>query len=278
MKNIFKRHIIIPVLLSVFWFILSVKPANADAGIAPPSMHFSIEYKIQPVHIVEAHLLLCEDSECENYQIFEAVDYFFYTLPSFYCGGENDSEWCYAGMGNDNFGKYYRISMIFDDGVTRISNVFKKRGYTSYYTVVVNDVDLLIQEKVAQNWLLYNLFSPFQFVCFLPSAIITIITEVQVAKRYAKKIKKSISHIVLANLISLPIVWFIFPSLLKVNFLWVLIIVESFAIIFEAIFIFYTNRTSPLSLKEGIITSVMINLASFLLGGFLLGIVLFLVY
>jgi uncharacterized membrane protein YagU involved in acid resistance len=278
MKNKLQKQFILPILLSVFWLILSVKPASADAGIAPPAMHFSIEYKIQPAYIIEAHLLLCEDRQCAHYQIFEVADYFFYMLPSFYCGGENNSEWCYAGLGNGKFGKYYRISILFDDGVTRISNVFKKRGYTSYYTLVVNDVDLLIQEKVAQNWLLYNLFSPFQVVCFLPSALITMITEVQVAKRYAKKIQKPIRHIVLANLISLPIVWFILPSWLKVNYLWVLIMVELFAIIFEAVFILYTNRASKLSLREGIITSVIINLASFVLGGFLLCFVLFHVY
>lgn len=265
-------------LIATLGFILPVTPAKADMGIAPPSMHFSIEYQIPHTDIVEGNLLLCDDVDCEQYQILDTVDYYSYGLPNFYCGGENDSEWCYAGIGDDNFGKYHRISLQFVDGVTRISNVFKKRGYSSYYTVVVNEVDLVVKENAAKNLRFGNLFSPLQTVCFIPSALITLITEVKVAKLYSKKIKKPIGRIVLANLISLPLVWFIIPSWLEVKFLWLLIIVESFAIIFEAIFIYYTNRSSGVTFKEGLITSLIVNLASIGVGVFLIGFVLLILF
>jgi len=143
---------------------------------------------------------------------------------------------------------------------------------------VVNEVDLVVKENAAQNWRLSNLFSPFQTVCFIPSALITLISEVKIAKLYSKKIKKPISHIVLANIISLPIVWFIIPSWLEIKFLWLLLIVESFAIIFESIFIYYTNRSSGVTFKEAVITSLIINFASIGVGVFLIGIVLLILY
>jgi hypothetical protein len=279
MKNqrLFRNFFAIAFFLFI-GFAISAIPAKADMGIAPPSMRFSITFNIPQTPIIEGHLLICEDSECEKYSVFEKVNFYSYSLPNFYCAGENNDEWCYAGVGDDHFREYHKISLLFEDGVTRSSNVFQKRGNSSYYKLKVNEADLWIDEDVEKNRSFFNVFSPYQIICFLPAAFLTLVTEVQVAKLYSKKLKKVVKHIALANLISLPIVWFIIPGWLEIKFLWLFIIVELFAVIFEAIFIFWTNRASRLTFTEGAIISLIINVSSIGVGIVLGGIVLLVAY
>lgn len=139
-------------------------------------------------------------------------------------------------------------------------------------------MDLRVEEDNTANWQFFNLFSPFQTVCFIPAAILTLVIEVQTAKLYSKRLKKPIRHVVTANLISLPIVWFIIPNWLEIEFLWLFIVVELFAIIFEAVFIVLVNRTSGFTFKNGLVTSIITNLASIEAGFVLIGILLLIVY
>lgn len=276
MKNNFQKVLSLLPLLTILGLIFPATPVKADMGIAPPSMHFTLEYQIIQTAIVDTEILICDNAQCNEYQIIETRGGYSYSIPNFYCGGKNNSEWCYAGIGNSRFGKYHRISLVFEDGVTRVSNVFKKMGYSSYYTVVVTKLDLIVQENVLKSFSL-NMFSPIQVICFIPSAILTVLVETKAAKLYSKKLNKPISRIVLANLISLPIVWFIIPYWLEIKFLWVLIIVEIFAIIFEAVFIYYTNRSSGITLKESVKISLITNFSSIGIEVLLLGL-LFLIF
>lgn len=82
----------------------------------------------------------------------------------------------------------------------------------------------------------------------------------------SKDSKKILFWVFLANLISLPLVWFVFP-LLK-NFGWVILLAEIFAFLFEAGFIHLFNKKT-FSFRKSLLLSLVINLASFLIGGFI---------
>lgn len=272
MRMYFKNTLYIALVLSIFWLFLPTRVASADMGPSPPSMYFSFRYLIPKRVVVDAKLFLCEDKECKNFQEFESGDYFSYAFSSFYCSGDNDyTEWCYAGAIDIDFVEYHKLSLAFDDGVVRESNVFRKKGYSSYYVVKIGENDLEVEEDKEENSKIYNMFSPFQNLCFAPCAIITLLIETKVAKRYSKKLRKPIKFVLLANLISLPTVWFVIPDWLDLPFLWTFIIVELFALIFEALLIYALNRKSGLALKDGVATSVLINSASVGTGVIIIG-------
>jgi hypothetical protein len=103
--------------------------------------------------------------------------------------------------------------------------------------------------------------------------ILTIFIELLVSFFYIKLIKKPariLIWVIVANIISLPIVWFLIPWLLGLIFpgvtpVLLIIICELFAIFFEAYFLYITNKTS-LPFKNAIFMSTLMNVSSFLLG------------
>ena len=104
--------------------------------------------------------------------------------------------------------------------------------------------------------------------------VLTQIIELLVALIYLssnKLSKKILFSVFILNLISLPIVWFI-ASLFKTDLLFLAIVVgEVFAFTFEAYLIHFLNK-KVLSLGQSFILSLIMNAASFVIGGFILGI------
>ncbi len=112
------------------------------------------------------------------------------------------------------------------------------------------------------------------FSYFIAALIITIILELLVAWIYFSitKIKKKVLlSIIYANLISVPIVWIlvIFIRFMPTAIFNVLIIAEIFAVVFEAYFIHWLNK-KQIKIKQAFILSIIMNLASFLLGALIL--------
>jgi len=103
---------------------------------------------------------------------------------------------------------------------------------------------------------------------FMGAVAITIILELMVAALFLSvtKISKNILIAVLiANLISLPVVWFAFPLLGQT--LLIVALSEIFAIVLEAGIIFFMNKKA-ISMKQSLILSAIMNLVSFFVGGF----------
>jgi len=105
---------------------------------------------------------------------------------------------------------------------------------------------------------------------FIRALIITLIIELLVAFIYlsiARLPKKILLGVLIANLISLPIVWFIFPVM---GIIWLVIVLsELFAVVFEAYFVHYINK-EIITLKKSFVLSIMINITSLVVGGFVL--------
>lgn len=107
---------------------------------------------------------------------------------------------------------------------------------------------------------------------FIKSFIITIILELIVTIIFVSLLKlpkKIIVYVLFANIISLPIVWFLLP-LIKLSSLMVIIISEFFAVIFETYFVYVLNK-QIISLKQSLVLNILNNVSSLFVGGLILG-------
>jgi len=111
---------------------------------------------------------------------------------------------------------------------------------------------------------------------FILYLAITIVTETLVVLVLIRKFFKfssnglSIGLIlsagILANALTLPYVWFVFPYLFLGSFVLAITVAEFFALFVEATFY---KLFLKLTWKQSLVVSLMANLASFLLGKFL---------
>lgn len=144
-----------------------------------------------------------------------------------------------------------------------ISNEISRNNFNSNYKLELNsDGSANIYET-----------TPFlkkdKISSFIKTLIITLFLELVVALIFlsiAKIRKKLLLSVLLVNVISLPIVWFIFPFI--GNIILVILLAEIFAFVFEAYFIYYLNK-KDISLKKSFILSLLMNLASLIIGGFI---------
>jgi len=103
---------------------------------------------------------------------------------------------------------------------------------------------------------------------FVMAVVLTLVIELTVAFLYLHVIKtekkgKILLTTVLANIISVPIVWFGFVFLLSGLGL---LLGEMFAVVFEGCFIYYFNK-KVITLKHAMLMSIIMNIASVVIGG-----------
>jgi hypothetical protein len=142
-----------------------------------------------------------------------------------------------------------------------VTNEVSRANYNSNYRAELSPEG---SAKIYETTLL-----PDSVRLFIEALIITLVIELFTAFifiKIAKLPKRILVSVLIANLISLPIVWFVFPLLL--NILLVMLLSEIFAVVFEAYFIHYFNK-KRITLKKSFILSIIMNLASFLIGGFI---------
>ncbi len=232
-------------------------PVRADAG-PNSSMTFDFQFPNEAISILRGELLICSDKDCSNFKTYEG--HFSCTTRS--CIAYPQGPRKYANY------DYYRMIITFTDGI-RSSNVFQKEGYSADYMVTLDGNHLDVKEKTT----LAGLINPWYVIFFIASAILTIPVETAIAFIYflILKIKRPfLIMIVLANLLSLLTIWFIFPILIKGLSSFFIIISETFAVIFEAAFLFFTGRELRFSIVHAIGLSLIMNLVSFTLGWWLI--------
>ena len=138
MKNLQKTFQIVLILLLS---LITASTAAADIG-PKPTMEFSFEYQTnEPLTIVEAELLQCEDPECLASHPLDKIG-----PQDFSCTAESCSSMAYSYAG-DNL-----LVITFSDGVTRQSNLFSKQNFDAEYTVTVYEDDLLVQETGGRKY------------------------------------------------------------------------------------------------------------------------------
>ena len=141
-----------------------------------------------------------------------------------------------------------------------ISNEISRTNFNSNYEVTLNS------DSSAKIYETTPLIKNDLISSFVKALIITLIIELLVALIYLSIFrlpKKILISVLIGSLITLPIVWFIFP-LIKIIPL-VIIFSEIFAIVFEAYFIYYLNK-QEITLKKSFILATIMNLASLIIG------------
>lgn len=240
------------VLLSLTIAIFLFAPLASQADIGPkPTMGFDFVYKTEEApSIVGAKQYQCESEDCSDAELMREIG------PQAITCQENSCTSMSYG-----FKPYQKLVVEFSDEKIRESNVFSTNtGKT--FTVEVTDSDLLVKDPKGEA-------NNNSIDTFVWAAIATIILEIIVALIFlqvTKKPKKILLFVLIGNVISLPIVWFVFPLLIWASA--VIIIAEIFAVVFEAYFIFLLNNKS-ITLKSAFLLSVIMNFASLILSLFI---------
>lgn len=184
----------------------------------------------------------CTDSECDFDYIVPREFKLAVYVPRL------DKVFMSDAIVRENFSSYYEATLL-PDGTIEIEET------TSF---LLSDAAILVRMFMVALVLTLLFELPTYF--FLLS-----LTETA-RQKYSEKKKRILSTVFLANVISLSIVWFIFS--LMGDSLQLIILAEIFAIIFEAIFITFLNKTI-LSIGKALILSLVANLVSFFVGGFI---------
>lgn len=235
--GIFRFVIVIGVVL-----LLPVVSARADIG-PKPSMEFSFEYEIEPVTIVGGQLIECEDAACETGQPLETVG------PQDFTCTENECSSLSYG-----YAPYHKLVIEFEDR-TRESNIFTKQASDASFSVTVSEMGLDVEEVRGDGG---SCCSGLMF---------TLVLETLVASAYLSLFRlprAALGWVPLSSLLSLPVVWLVFPQLPFSAGL-TIALSETFAVLFETGLIYLVARRL-LPLKHVAALSLLMNGISFLFG------------
>ena len=259
----------------VFLFtFLFLSPLLVSADLAPiPEIEFNIGNIPEGERIIGAKLISCdEDKQCGENSKTREEDILWGS--STQCTLEQTKIFCI-----DTFSYYQQLSIDFS-GKTRKSSPFRS-GSDEVFNVLVKGDSL----EVTKSSVLFSSQSPSSqspsssgelFVTLVIALIITILLEVLVAVLY-QLMKKYFSYsqnppqhlikwVILANIISLPIFW-LSESFIDIDSNIYIIIGEIAVFLFEALFIVMMLKRKDL-LKEILLLSLIMNLVTYLLGGF----------
>jgi len=226
---------------------------SARADIGPhESMQFTFEFQIPAIPIIEGQLVQCDDATCAN---GEPYPY------QFACEGNSCSS--YAIM---PYARHQKLAITFSDRV-RESNVFTKKAFYANYVVTVREGNLEVKETLSFGGFFTSFFNPFQTLAFLPAAALTLFAELIVAAIWRRRanVRVRLGWVALANLISLPIVWFAFP-MIRLDAITIILLAEAFAFVFEAAFLYLTHKKKGLRFRGAAALSLWMNIGSVGLG------------
>jgi hypothetical protein len=243
-------------MIKKFWILLIIFIINihsflfADAG-PKPSMKFKMVYKTtKPVKVIEGWQL---ESRFQTFNVFDTLKR---QGPQEFIANQDNAH--SVSYGYDD---YHKIIIQFEDR-TRESNVFGNESFNSQYEITVLDDRLEVRDvtpfmKDSSTW-----------SAFLKALMLTLALEIFVAFIYLKLAKKPLKillFVILGNLITLPVLWFLLPLILNVGAS--IMLGELFAFGFEAMFLLWTCKTW---FKPGgaFLLSFSMNFMSLLVGGF----------
>lgn len=289
-----KRGIIL--FLSLLIVVLGFNIISADIGMHP-TMNLEIKQDGENIYGVNSDIIVCYNlsvdkplglftssyirggeplsEDEENYKYVEELKENKKYTECSYCQGSNKKCWSTFQI-LSYVPEKMRIAVVYPvpyfwNNITTEPKVYEsdyfnvKQGMRTYrysYQAELNS-DGTITIKNKTNW-----FTTEQFVYFILALILTILIELWFTKMYFEKKEKPDKinrKIILVNLISLPIFWFLMPLVLKSSTV-LLIVGEVFVTLLEAGLIYgFTNK--ELSIKSSMILSVINNVCSLVLGG-----------
>jgi hypothetical protein len=153
----------------------------------------------------------------------------------------------------------YRLA-IYLPGEQRVyvSDVTQRKNFRSSCSVELLSGGGMKITEYRDNFVMDLLF----FVALVSTLFLELLTAA-VFVFVTKSRWRLLIYVAAANIISLPVVWFLFPAL-ALSLMLILILAELFAVLFEASVLHLFGKLSP---KRALLLSVLMNAASFLLGG-----------
>ncbi|MBI2675034.1 MAG: hypothetical protein HYX24_01140 [Candidatus Aenigmarchaeota archaeon] len=153
--------------------------------------------------------------------------------------------------------------------------VERKNFHSNYYANLLSSGTIEIRETTLAS----DALRIFVIALFITLTIELLVVFIYMrrgkdyAEKYSKFLKRVLSTVSVANIISFPLVWFIIPSagLSPIN---MIILAEIFAVLFEGALLHFVNR-NLFPLKKALILSFLMNAASFFIGGFIFLVFLF---
>ena len=230
--------------------VAAVTALSADAG-PKPSIAFNFDARVAHAPILGGDLLQCDDATCATSKPLAELG-----PQRIVCSADACTAQAYG------FAQYQRLRLRFADG-TRESQVFETTAFSARFMITVTDHALVVNEI----WVGSALGPPMSGG-FLSALGVTMIVELVVAAicfLFMRVSLGALPWVIVANLISLPVVWFVFPRL-PLGAALSLALAEGFAVVFEALFLYATNRKRGLSLRRAGIVSFAMNAASFAAG------------
>ncbi len=133
------------------------------------------------------------------------------------------------------------------------------------------DIDVYDQQNISDPKNKMPPVEPSLTLFFVIVLLLTIILELLAALVFVSRVKvskKILVYVFLVNIITLSIVWFLFP-LLSLPFEVFIVISEIFAVLFESYFIYLFGK-QIISYQQSLKLSLLNNFVSLFIGGFLL--------
>lgn len=229
----------------------AVPAALADIG-PKPTMTFNFVYEIEPVPIIGGQLIECREPDCSDGRPLEEGGPQRFQCPT----GEPNV--CFAMA--YGFQPYHKLIIEFADG-TRESNIFQKPPFDETLTVTVQESSLVVQP------------TGLSAAGFVPALLATLAVELLVAALYLLLLRQPramLLWVLVGNLITLPIVWFLLAALPLPATL-VMCSYELFAVIIEVVVLYLGGRRWGFALNHAIALSILMNLLSFLVGLIFIG-------
>lgn len=267
--------------LIIFGALLVFLPKGASADLGPkPSVDIDVIYNQQNISdsSFSAKMLSCGPQDTAQKQPGSEKDFVpqlkiseydssknCYWYPSWFAwGGQCTNSSCHFGYMPPS---EFKLA-VFVPSVDKvfITNEISRTNFNSRYKAeLFSDGSAKISETTP-------VLSSDKISSFAKAFPITIILELLVSLillSVRKLPKKILAYILLANIISLPIVWFLFP-LVKLPLLAIIVMSEIFAVLFETYFVYLLNK-QIISFRQSLTLNILNNLASLFVGGFIYG-------
>jgi hypothetical protein len=244
---------LLAVLIAIGLAVTAAAPVYADLG-PKPTENFTFAFEVPAVSIESGVLLQCQDAQCADGKPLQEGG-----PQRFTCVADSCHALAYG------FAPYQQLVIRFGDRERR-SNVFTKSAFDAEFRVTVRENDLLVSEQ----WIPGGSDPTARLASFGGALVQTLILELVAGALYVwlrHRPWRLLLWIALGSLLSLPVVWYVFPAL-GWGMTPTLVAAEAFAWLFEAALL---ARAGRLPAVEALVLSLVLNGLSAGLGLLLMG-------
>jgi len=274
----YNQGLLIFVLVAIGIFSIS-GTASADIGPKPQAdFKVTLEGEVLPDFDFNARLLICQETdnlkddgfvgtELEHGAKLDIFEYEpeedCYWRPSMLAwGGDCQNQKCHF---NYHLPDKFRMAVYLPSlDQVFVSDIIYRKSFNSVFSAnLLTDGSIEVEDVTP----FLGSGAAYSIGMFFVALIISLILELFVALLYlaaAKKSKKILYSVLLANAISLPIVWFVIPLLHKGD--WFFVIAGTSLFLIDALVIYFINRKS-LGFWSAFVMCLVMNLVSFFIGG-----------